>query len=115
MEQCVVQQDTAPAHVVGLRGASMQQPPPPPTSLDRFRPLLYAFVAGLLVGMFVGWFFHGLVGTLVRIVVVFLLLVPFVAAGLFWWSIKSGPSRPPPSDIEATWREIDPTRTDRRT
>ena len=91
------------------------QPPPTQSALDRIRPVLYAFVAGLLIGMFVGWFFHGLVGTLVRIVIVLLLVIPFVAAVLFWMSVRGGHSRPAPpsSDIEASWREIDPSRTDR--
>ncbi|MGH2533336.1 MAG: hypothetical protein ACRDJW_13640 [Thermomicrobiales bacterium] len=94
---------------------SQTPPPRSQSSLDRLRPLLYAFVAGLLMGMFIGWFFHGLVGTLVRIVIVLLLVVPFVAAVLFWLSVRNGRSRPaaPPSDIEASWREVDPSRTDR--
>jgi F0F1-type ATP synthase assembly protein I len=91
----------------------MQQPQS--SGFDRFRPVLYAFVAGLVIGMFIGWFFHGLVGTLVRIVIVLLILVPFVAAILFWWSVKNRPARPAPSsDIETTWREVDSSRSDRR-
>ncbi len=74
--------------------------------LDRFRPILYAFIAGLVIGLFGGWFFHGLVGTLIRVIVVILLLIPFVAAFLFWRSVRS--RREPPvraTDIEADWRE----------
>jgi hypothetical protein len=55
-----------------------------------------------------------LVGTLVRIVIVMLLVVPFVAAILFWLSVRGDRSPPTPrSDIEATWREVDSNRSDR--
>jgi F0F1-type ATP synthase assembly protein I len=75
---------------------------------EEVKPKFYIFCAGLVVGLFLGWFFHGLVGTLVRIFIVLLILVPVVAAFLFWRSVSNDRSKAPMSDVtDASWREVD--------
>jgi hypothetical protein len=43
---------------------------------------------GLLLGMVLGWLFHGFVGTLFRVLIVIAILAPFVAAVIFWQRIS---------------------------
>jgi len=55
---------------------------------ERFRWGSYGVVGGLLVGIILGWFFHGVVSWIVRFGFVLLLLVPLVAVFLFWRRIE---------------------------
>src|SRR4029453_9909129 len=44
-------------------------------------------LAGLVIGVVLGWMFHGLIGTIFRIGIILLFILPFVAAFAFWlWS-----------------------------
>ena len=54
----------------------------------------YSFVAGLLVGVFLGWFFHGVVSFTIRFFVVLLLLVPVIVVLIAWWRIKNRGQEP---------------------
>jgi F0F1-type ATP synthase assembly protein I len=91
----------------------MQQPPP--SILDRYRPIVYSFIAGLLVGMLLGWFYHGFVGLLIRILVLIPLLIVVVAAVMFWRGTSRQRARMNQShDIETTWRDVDQRGRDRR-
>lgn len=86
---------------------------PPQSLIDRYRPLIYTFCAGLVVGMFAGWFFHGLVGTIVRVVFLIIMMIPFIAAFLFWRSLSGSRNRPVDrTDIEAAWRDVEPAPRD---
>ncbi len=67
--------------------------------IDRARYIAYGLAAGLLLGMVLGWLFHGFVGTLFRILIVVVILAPFVAAVIFWQRISSR------NRLEATGRE----------
>jgi hypothetical protein len=57
----------------------------PPGWWDRTRMLRYTFVAGLLVGVMAGWFFHGLISMAVRFGVVVVLLIPIALLVFMWW------------------------------
>jgi F0F1-type ATP synthase assembly protein I len=73
---------------------------------ERARWSSCGFIAGLVVGMILGWIFHGFVGTAVRVGVVLLFLIPFLAALVFWLSSRRGGGG---SSVvqEATWRDVD--------
>jgi F0F1-type ATP synthase assembly protein I len=89
-----------------MRSIQMQQPPP--SILDRYRPVVYSFIAGLLVGMLIGWFYHGFVGLLIRILVLIPLLILVVAAVMFWrGTTRQREHLTRSRDIEARWREGD--------
>jgi cbb3-type cytochrome oxidase subunit 3 len=57
----------------------------PPGWWDRTRFMRYAFVAGLLVGVFMGWFFHGIISMVIQFGVVMLLLLPLAVLAFMWW------------------------------
>lgn len=73
-------------------------------------PFYYWFLAGLAVGMLMGWFFSGFINMILRL---FLLAAVIVAIGLvvYLWqgAGRPGEKSAKPSDIpEANWRTIDP-------
>ncbi|MFL5759206.1 MAG: hypothetical protein ACJ789_05670 [Thermomicrobiales bacterium] len=76
---------------------------------EELKPKIYIFCAGMAAGLFLGWFFHGLVGTLIRVFLIMLVMVPVIAAFLFWRSVSNERSKAKvPNDItDATWREVD--------
>ena len=64
-------------------------------------------LAGLLIGVFLGWTFHGLIGTVFRIAIILLFVLPFVAAVAFWVSSRrGGPSGGASTIQEANWRDL---------
>ena len=76
--------------------------------MDRIRLISYGLLAGLLIGAVMGWMFHGVIGTLVRLFIVALLLVPAVLAFLFWQRITRKDERPRTQDVrDADWVEIE--------
>ncbi|HET9660265.1 MAG TPA: hypothetical protein VFP05_08035 [Thermomicrobiales bacterium] len=74
-------------------------------------PFYYWFFAGLFVGILTGWFFHGTINFIFRLV----LLVGVIAViGLIIYLWQRGPRSDSTgtgaSDIpEGTWRNIDPS------
>ena len=57
----------------------------PPGWWDRIRLLRYAFVAGLVVGVFMGWFFHGIISMVLQFGFVAMLLLPLIVLAFMWW------------------------------
>ena len=57
-------------------------------AVERARYVAYGLAGGLLLGMVLGWLFHGFVGTLFRVLIVIAILAPFVAAVIFWQRIS---------------------------
>jgi cbb3-type cytochrome oxidase subunit 3 len=45
----------------------------------------YAFVAGLIAGVFLGWFFHGIISMVIQFGVVMILLLPLAVLAFMWW------------------------------
>lgn len=65
--------------------AAMSQRLGPMTMVrDRFQWGSYGLGVGLLLGLILGWLFHGVVGTIVRFGFVALVLIPFIVAFIVW-------------------------------
>jgi F0F1-type ATP synthase assembly protein I len=60
---------------------------------DRFRWGGYGFFGGLLLGVVLGWLFHGVVSTALWVLLVIALLIP-LAAVVFGWRRLTGGGRP---------------------
>ena len=50
---------------------------------EQIKPKFYIFCTGLVAGILIGWFMHGVIGTIIKIFLILLILVPVVAAVLF--------------------------------
>ena len=55
----------------------------------------YGFLAGLLVGVMMGWLFAGFVGALIRVAMLAIVVVPIVLAYFAWRKIVMPWLRPP--------------------
>jgi membrane protein implicated in regulation of membrane protease activity len=83
--------------------------------MDRIRLICYGLLAGLLIGAVAGWMFHGVIGTIFRLFVVALLLVPVVLAFLFWQRVTRRDDQPRSVDVrDADWVEIEATNRPRQ-
>jgi hypothetical protein len=70
-------------------------------------------LAGLVIGMILGWMFHGSSGTAFKLAVILLFILPFVAAVVFWMSSRrGGPSGGSCTVQEANWRDVGERRGD---
>lgn len=58
------------------------------TVKERMQWVLYGLIAGLLIGVVLGWLFSGIIGTAIRMIVLAALLVPVYFAWRFWRSTK---------------------------
>lgn len=72
------------------------QMPPNQNWYGQLRGLRNGFIAGLLIGMLIGWFFHGLVGLAVRFGFVLALLIPL--AIVVWFFFLRGRGGTPARD-----------------
>ncbi len=70
--------------------------------LNSGRPTLYIFLAGLVIGIFIGWSMHGVIGLLFRVVIFAIAVILIVLAVNFWQKTRLESKD---STIEATWRE----------
>jgi F0F1-type ATP synthase assembly protein I len=77
---------------------------------DRFQFGSYGFIAGVIVGLLLGWIFHGFVGFVVRFGLVILLLVPLVVVFLVWRRLSVRDRRPPVIETSAVVVETRPGR-----
>ncbi|HWV36290.1 MAG TPA: hypothetical protein VNZ55_11705, partial [Thermomicrobiales bacterium] len=60
-------------------------------------------VAGIIVGVGLGWFFHGLISLLVRFGLVMFLMIPLLLIGWLWWRSSRTVSRPGRQGTVMTW------------
>jgi F0F1-type ATP synthase assembly protein I len=75
---------------------------------EEIKPKFYIFCSGLVLGLLLGWFMHGIIGTILKIFVILLIVVPLIAAIYFWRNVSNERSKSPRSDItDASWREVD--------
>lgn len=57
---------------------------------ERIRWTRHGFFAGLVIGIALGWFFHGLISFFVRFGLVLLLILPLLVIGWFWLRSSRG-------------------------
>lgn len=78
----------------------------PPGFWDRTRFARFGFIAGLIVGILIGWFFHGVVSLVMRVGFVIALLIPLAIVLWLWWrsSRTPMPGERPRTSIQ--WVEI---------
>jgi hypothetical protein len=70
----------------------------------RTRQARIGFIAGLIVGVLAGWFFHGLISFIIRFFFVLVLLIPFVVAVVAWWRLRRQVRHPrDPRDEPDDW------------
>lgn len=82
----------------------MQYPTRSPL-MDRLKFGAYGMMSGLVVGLFLGWMFHGFVGALVRVVIILIIMIPFVLAIAFWFKVNQQNRDARPTIQEAEWRD----------
>jgi hypothetical protein len=74
-------------------------------------PFYYWFLGGLVFGLVMGWFFHGTISMLLRLLLLFG-VIAVVILGVYLWQKASslGQASGGASDIpEGNWRDIDPS------
>ncbi|MCO5222617.1 MAG: hypothetical protein M9947_13720 [Thermomicrobiales bacterium] len=83
--------------------------------MDKFKsgggvPFYYWFLSGLVIGLLMGWFFHGTISMLLRLALL-VALAGVIALGFYLWrqSSNSGPARGVSDIPEGNWRDIDPS------
>ncbi len=77
--------------------------------LDRLRFIGYGCIGGLVVGIFLGWVFHGFVGFIVKFSIVIVLLIPLILAITFWRRVTTKPVNVATTDVrDADWIELGP-------
>lgn len=72
---------------------------------ERARFAGYGLIAGLLVGIVLGWMFHGIVGTILWLLLIAVILTPFVLAVVFWQKTQNRSSRERSLVRDAEWRD----------
>ena len=72
---------------------------------ERVRFAGYGLGAGLLVGIVLGWMFHGVVGTILWLLLIAVILTPFVLAVIFWQKTLSRNNQERTLVRDAEWRE----------
>jgi hypothetical protein len=57
----------------------------PPGLWDRTRLARFGFIAGIIIGIGIGWFFHGLISFIIKFGIVAVLMIPLLFIGWLWW------------------------------
>ena len=65
------------------------QPSPPYDFWTRTRVPRITFLIGLVLGLFMGWFFHGVISLIVRLGILLIFLVPLAIAVYFWFRLRN--------------------------
>ncbi len=55
----------------------------------------YGFIAGILLGVMLGWFFNGIVGAFVRLAMAAVIVIPLILLFIAWRKVVSPWLRPP--------------------
>lgn len=80
----------------------------PPNWWERLKGAQFGFIAGLLVGLLMGWFFHGVISLAVRFGLLLVLLLPLLVIGWLWLRSQRapGPSTRPQDSAESGWTAV---------
>jgi hypothetical protein len=73
------------------------------TLWTRTRQARIGFLAGLIVGVLMGWFFHGVISFVIRFFFVIVLLVPLVLALYAWFRFRREFNRMRSRQTEDDW------------
>lgn len=76
------------------------------TLIERMRWAAYGLLAGMFIGLFLGWMFHAFVGILVRLTIIAIILAPFVVALIFWMRVTNRNRDERAAIQDAEWRDI---------
>jgi len=74
----------------------------PGNQVSTSRPTLYIFLAGLVIGIFIGWSLSGVISLLFKVLMVGLVAVLIILAVNFWQKTRQADRD---ATIEATWRD----------
>lgn len=77
----------------------------PPHWWERLKGAQFGFIAGLLVGLLMGWFFHGVISLAVRFGLLLVLLLPLIVIGWLW--LRSQRAGSPSGSSSRTMAEPD--------
>ena len=72
---------------------------------ERARFAGYGLVAGLLIGLILGWMFHNVVGTILWLMLIAIILTPFVLAVIFWQKTQKRNTDERSLVRDAEWRD----------
>jgi hypothetical protein len=73
-------------------------------------PFYYWFLGGLVIGLIMGWFFHGTINMILRMALLLGVVAVVVLGVYLWQKASSNRSSGIKSDIpEGNWRDIDPS------
>lgn len=78
----------------------------------RFRYGTYGFVPGIIIGIFLGWFFHGVISTIVRFGFLILLLLPFIIGFIVWRRVQDRDRQRAPVATSDDWDRLAPSSRD---
>lgn len=78
----------------------------PPGFWDRTRFARFGFIAGLVVGVLIGWFFHGVVSLILRLGFVIALLIPLAIVLWLWWRSNRTPAPPARTQRSIQWVDL---------
>lgn len=70
----------------------------PPNWWERLKGAQFGFIAGLVVGLLMGWFFHGVISLAVRFGLLLVLLLPLIVIGWLWLRSQRTPRAHGPAD-----------------
>lgn len=78
----------------------------PPGLWQRTKWIRVAFLLGLVLGLLLGWLFHGIISLFMQFGLVAVLLLPLLVIGYLWWRSSRRPSER--STTVMTWSNVPP-------
>src|SRR5688500_3517906 len=73
----------------GWSSVMQTQPSSPYDFWARTRVPRITFLIGLILGLVMGWFFHGVISLIIRLGILLIFLVPLAIAVYFWFRLRN--------------------------